>query len=97
MADRYNSDGVMENFVKAVERCIPKTSLPMNTISHEDLACELVIELSGTVCLVDKKVYDNMIRQLEQLRRYELAIINGRLASPFADLQPYVIPDPFKN
>lgn len=95
MSKRRNSDDVMNNIIKAVERCIPASSLPMNIIDHEDLASELVIELSGTVCLVDKREYDLMVRRLRQLRRYEEAIHNGMLTSPLINLGN--IPDPTSN
>lgn len=95
MTDK-NTKGILKKVTEAVYRCIPFSSLPMSYHDHEDLACELVIELSASVCLVDKDEFDKMLKRLRQLRRYEQAIIDGMLYSPLADLSVYVIPDPFK-
>jgi len=97
MSKRKNTEGVLELFVAAVKRVIPTESLPNHCTDHEDLACELVIELSGSVCMVEKHEFDKMVQQLRQLRRYEEAITKGMLYSPLDKFQPYVIPDPFKN
>lgn len=91
-----NTTGVMENFTAAIKRCIPLSSLPLSYQNHEDLACELALELSGTVSLVDKHEYDAMVRQVRQLHRYEQAITDGMLYSPLIELQPVVVADPFK-
>ena len=88
MAKRKNTQDVLDRFVEAVERCVPKTCLPMSYGDHQDLACAIVIELAGTVCLVDKGEFDKMVRRLAQLNRYEEAIFKGLLYSPLQGLLP---------
>lgn len=82
MAKLKNTKDVLDRFTEVVERCIPKTCLPMSYADHQDLACAMVIDLAGSVCLVDKGEYNKMVRRLQQLDRYEQAIFHGVLYSP---------------
>lgn len=68
---------VSDDLVSALKRVIPTSSLPLNYPDHERLADELVLELSGTVVMLDKREYDLYLRRLRQIERAEEAITKG--------------------
>lgn len=69
--------GVFEDLEAALKRVIPTSSLPMNYATHSVLAHELVLELSGTVVMLDKKQYDRHLRRMANVRRAEESIKKG--------------------
>jgi hypothetical protein len=69
--------GVFEQLEEALKRVVPVSSLPMNYPDHSRLAAELVLELSGSVVMLEKGEYDNHCRRMAQVHRHEQAVIDG--------------------
>ena len=69
--------GVFENLEAALKRVIPVSSLPMNYPNHTKLTEELVLELSGSVVMLEKGEYDKHCRRMAQVHKHEQAVIKG--------------------